>query len=190
MERRFNEAEVRLDNHGFSGHAVRFYDPQEQGTEYEIVPGLYERISPTALDRTLRENRDVKALDNHNPDIILARSSAGTLTLKKDAKGLRYNIDYNKADPDHRRIKAKVESRAYKGSSFGFYIRSESFIKDGQRDVRLIEDLDLAEVSMVIDPAYGATATKFRSNDKPDEVLKRYQDWRDTQEAIKNFLGE
>ena len=59
----------------------------------EIVPGLFrERIAPGAFRHTLRD-ADVRALLNHDPNYVLGRNTAGTLTLEEDKHGLAVEID-------------------------------------------------------------------------------------------------
>lgn len=56
-----------------------------------IRPGFgsfREVIKPGAFDDVLGD--DVRALFNHDPNFILGRSSAGTLSLSVDDRGLRY----------------------------------------------------------------------------------------------------
>ncbi|WP_134736933.1 HK97 family phage prohead protease, partial [Escherichia coli] len=56
----------------------------------EPLWGFREIIKPGAFDDVL--NDDVRGLFNHDPNFILGRSSAGTLSLSVDERGLRYDI--------------------------------------------------------------------------------------------------
>ena len=63
-----------------------------------VIAGLFrERIAPGAFREAIARD-DVRALFNHNPDLVLGRKSAGTLTLREDAKGLHYTVRLNDAD--------------------------------------------------------------------------------------------
>lgn len=53
---------------------------------YELWPGATESIAPGAFDDSVGD--DVRALFNHNTDLVLGRTSAGTLELRQDAHGL------------------------------------------------------------------------------------------------------
>jgi HK97 family phage prohead protease len=53
---------------------------------------LVERIRPGAFAASLASGRDVLALLDHRPDVLLGRTRSGTLTLAEDAKGLRFDL--------------------------------------------------------------------------------------------------
>lgn len=55
--------------------------------------GFVEKIDPGAFSAVLRKNPDVRALFNHDPSLVLARTKSGTLTLAEDATGLEYRAD-------------------------------------------------------------------------------------------------
>ena len=52
-------------------------------TPYELWPGATESVAPGAFSESL--NGDVRALFNHNQDIVLGRTTNGTLELRDDA---------------------------------------------------------------------------------------------------------
>src|SRR6185436_1642628 len=74
-----------------------FYDGTPE-TEYELWPEgngkkrAVERIMPTAFDEILSRGDDVSGLFNHDRNIVLGRTSAGTMKLEKYKRGLRYTI--------------------------------------------------------------------------------------------------
>ncbi|HLR38863.1 MAG TPA: HK97 family phage prohead protease, partial [Jeotgalicoccus sp.] len=71
------------DNENYiEGYALKF------GTESEDLGGFIETIEQGALKNT--DFSDVRALFNHNADQIIARSSAGTLSLDVDDVGLKF----------------------------------------------------------------------------------------------------
>src|SRR5437868_1609934 len=75
------------------GHAAVFYDPTNEGTQYELYPGpdrTVERISPGAFDGALERKDDAAALINHDANLLIGRVSAGTLKLSVDKTGLYY----------------------------------------------------------------------------------------------------
>jgi len=88
---------------------------------------FYEIIAPGAFDGVL--NDDVRALFNHEPDNILARSKdgKGTLKMEVDAIGLRYEFEAPDTQAG-RDLMVSLERGDIDQSSFGF-----SVDKDGQK---------------------------------------------------------
>ena len=58
--------------------------------------GAYETIDPGAFD--LETDTDVRALTNHDTTLVLGRTTAGTLSLRTDDRGLWGSIEINEAD--------------------------------------------------------------------------------------------
>lgn len=180
METRNNNIELRYKgDEGFTGYASVFYDGTP-GTEYELWQGTFERIDPTAFDDAITNGKDVMAFYEHNSDILLGRTSANTLHLRKDAKGLKYSIPFDANDEDHRRIKAKVDRGDLRGSSFGFVPKEDRWHREGSKDVRTITKLDLVEISIVANPAYKGTEkrsaeTSYKIWKQHEETQKRIQ---------------
>ena len=86
----------------------------------EPLWGFREIIKPGAFDDVL--NDDVRGLFNHDPNFILGRSAAGTLSLSVDDRGLRYDI----TAPDTQTIRDLVLAPMLRGditqSSFAFRV--------------------------------------------------------------------
>lgn len=118
--------------------------------------GFTEIILPEAIDRTLREGLDVRALVDHESGKVIGRTKAGTLLLRKTRKGLEVEID----PPDTsyaRDLLESVERGDISGMSFGFRVVSDEWrMLDGEA-VREVTDMIVSEVSVVAFPAYEAT---------------------------------
>jgi uncharacterized protein len=67
-------------------------------SNYELWPGATESIAPGAFDDSVSD--DVRALYNHNTDLVLGRTSAGTMEIKQDSRGLWGRIRINREDSD------------------------------------------------------------------------------------------
>ncbi|HEM3710139.1 TPA: HK97 family phage prohead protease [Streptococcus suis] len=134
------------------------------GSETELWPGAFEEIKKGAFDDTI-EN-DIRALINHNTELVLGRNKAGTLTLKADDKGLWARVVINEQDTDALNLYARVQRGDVDQCSFGFNIIEESteFREDGTIKWT-IEKIDLHEVSIVTFPAYEATSVQARKRD-------------------------
>jgi hypothetical protein len=123
-----------------------------------------ERIAPGAFDVAVTRD-DVRALFNHNPDLILGRTSRGTLRLVADATGLAYEIDLDLEDPDAQRVLRKVRRGDVSQSSFGFLVTAEDWpkpVEAGKLPLRIIRAVELFDVSPVTFPAYPDTSVAAR----------------------------
>ena len=156
-----------------SGYASVFYRSDDSGTQYELMRDYFERIEPTAFDEALDEKHDTRALFNHDPSQILGRSSAGTLRLKVDEIGLRYEIDV----PDTqlgRDLSTSIERGDVTGSSFAFSVREDGATierdKQSGTTVRSLASLNLHDVGPVTVPAYASTTTGVRSEENVEEA--------------------
>lgn len=165
-----------------TGTAAVFYNAGDAGTEYKLWRDVFERIMPTAFDRALAEAQDVRGLFNHNPDLILGRTAAGTMRLKKTAAGLDYEID----PPDTaagRDVAVSLERGDVTGSSFAFVPRRVSWVEEtdgagNRREICQVEDVDLYDVGPVTFPAYAATSAGVRSDEELADVRASYDAWK------------
>ena len=127
------------------------------GTEARIG-GFTESIAPGAFTATLASDRDILALLDHRADVLLGRTSSGTLTLAEDAKGLRFDLKLPDTQPG-RDLVALAERGDLGGMSFGFVATDEQWTGD-KRELRAV---DLREISVVqAFPAYGQTEISLR----------------------------
>lgn len=172
IEERANGTQVLT---GYAAIYNRFSLPlREGGSQFReiILPGAFDRI----LNRQ-RGKSDVVALLNHDANLILGRTSSGTLELSSDEKGLRYTV----TPPDTqvgRDTLELVRRRDLRGSSFAFAVdvgKGERWTSDDQGAVREIRDVSLlADVSVVLTPAYPASSVSI--------AQRSYEAWMATQE--------
>jgi HK97 family phage prohead protease len=130
-------------------------------------------LHPNAFNRALQERQDVRALANHDPQQILGRSSANTLRLSVDERGLRYEIDLPDTQAG-RDMAVSVKRGDVTGSSFAFRPKKQTRQKAKDYDVRLLEDVDLFDVGPVTFPAYSATSAGMRCHD-PESVRREME---------------
>lgn len=150
--------------------------------------GFIEQIDPEAFDESLR-NDDQIASYNHDYATLLGRRSNDTVIISPDGLGLRYDIPFDGADPDHVRVQRKIERGDLKGSSFTMRYMPDgedlSYTDEGTLLVT-VKRAGLAEVAPVVWPAYLSTeddgaAVALRSlldrhPDAATEVLERVND--------------
>jgi len=156
IETRANGTQVLT---GYAAVYNRFSLPlREGGSQFReiILPGAFDKI----LNRQ-RGKSDVVALLNHDANLILGRTSSGTLELSSDDKGLRYTV----TPPDTqvgRDTLELVRRRDLRGSSFAFGLsgpNAERWTSDEQGAIREIREVSLlADVSVVLTPAYPASS--------------------------------
>ena len=124
--------------------------------------GFLERVEPGAFRSTLKQ-ADVTALFNHDPNNLLGRSSAGTLRLEEDDKGLRYEVDLPSTTLG-RDVAELLRRRALIGSSFGFRTSSDSWGEtEDSYPLRTLSEVALRDVGPVVYPAYSDTEASLRS---------------------------
>jgi hypothetical protein len=167
------------------GYASVFYDGTER-TEYRLWTDFSERIMPGAFDRALSESHDVRALFNHDSNLVLGRTSAGTCKLSVDKVGLRYEIEA----PDTqtaRDLQVSLNRGDVTGSSFSFNPTNTLYREEGEMLYAEITDVDLFDVGPVTFPAYEATSSgvraQLRAAGEAEEARRKAQEWRTAQRA-------
>jgi uncharacterized protein len=144
--------------------------------------GFRERILPSAVDRTLREGFDVRALVDHDPSKIIGRVKAGTLSLRKDSEGLLARIDPPNTTVA-RDILESITRGDVTGMSFAFRTITDSWHMEEGEPIREVSDMEIQDVSIVSFPAYEATDVHvalrslevFRQSCPPDPRVKYWE---------------
>ncbi len=158
-------AEIRLhddsDGPRIEGYASVFYDGTP-GTEFKLGTDFVERIMPGAFTKTLKDNDDVRGLFNHDPSLILGRSSAGTVELEEDKRGLKYSIDLGTTSVAED-VSKHIRRGDVSGSSFGFAVTDEEFKMEDGTEIRMITGARLFDVGPVTFPAYEGTDAAIRA---------------------------
>lgn len=155
IERRFapTEFEVRQHETGgavIEGHAAVFNRLSRN------LGGFVEQIDPSAFDKTLADNPDVRALINHDPSHLLGRTRSGTLRLSKDNIGLHYEVDVPDRT-DARDLLISMERGDITQSSFAFFMIDDDWGQTEQEfPLRTITAASIhnGDVSPVTYPAY------------------------------------
>lgn len=145
---------------------------------YEIWPGATESIAPGAFDDSVSD--DVRALYNHNSDIVLGRTSAGTMELKQDSHGLWGRIRLNRSDTDAMNAYARIARGDITGCSFGFDIAAQEtdYREDGSVHWTITKVSPLYEVSPCTFPAYQDTVVSARKHDVEEIKRRRCEAWK------------
>jgi Escherichia/Staphylococcus phage prohead protease len=153
------------------GYAAKF------GKYSQDLGGFFERIAPTAFSRALKEKQDVRALLNHDPNLILGRTKNGTLTLSVDDVGLSFRVELPNTQVA-RDLHTSVARGDIDQCSFAFKVPTggDNWGEDKDENgnyfaSRELQDVDLFDVSCVVYPAYLDTNVSARTSDfVPAEV--------------------
>lgn len=157
------------------------------GDVYQLWENATESIAPGAFTDCL--NGDIRALYNHNHDIVLARTSAGTLTLRQDDNGLWGSIKLDPEDTDAMNAYRRIKRGSITGCSIGFGIGKESieYRDDGSIHWTIEKIEPLYEISPCTFPAYEETSISARRKEF-DGIIKENQmrmasAWRESMKA-------
>ena len=146
-------------------------------SDYDIMDGYSESVAPGAFTDTL--DGDIRALIDHDTRLVLGRTSAGTLELRQDDKGLWGSITINPNDQDAMNLYERVKRGDVDQCSFGFNIVSEEteFRDDGSIHWTITE-VELHEVSVCTFPAYEDTNVTAREAQREELGRNRLADWK------------
>lgn len=177
-ERRFvsHIVEYREENdgtiEGIASEVEKYYD----------LGQFEERIAKGAFDGVLKD--DVRALFNHDPNLVLARTKSKTLDMFTDAKG---NLAYRFKTPNRsyaKDLEDAVKSGDVDQSSFAFRVAEEKWEwrednKDLKKDRRTITKFErLYDVSPVTYPASPSTTVAARKVEDHNQELQDAKDQR------------
>ncbi len=168
-ERRYHSTaidpvEIRSEGEGddagkiISGYAAVF------NSRSSNLGGFVEVIEPGAFDDVLDD--DVRGLFNHDNSLILGRSTAKTLRLSVDSKGLKYDIDAPNTQVG-RDLLVSIDRGDITESSFAFRVEDDAWSEDDDgMIVRTIRKFrKLFDVSPVTYPAYSDATVALRGLD-------------------------
>lgn len=172
MEHRYlpmDKMETREDDDGdlyLEGYFAVF------NRNYEIFPGATESIAPGAFDGSIGD--DIRALYNHNSDIVLGRTSSGTMEIRQDGHGLWGRVKINREDSDAMNAYRRIQRGDITGCSFGFDIEAQEadYRDDGTVHWTITKISPLYEISPCTFPAYTDTVVVARKRDL-DEIRRK-----------------
>lgn len=152
FERRALPLEIRTKGRRLVGYAATFNNEADIGGRFR------ETIAPGAFSQSIRSDKDVLALVDHDPGKVLARTRSGSLQLSEDDRGLAFDIQLPDTQAGND-VLALAERGDLGGMSFGFTAVDE--MRDG--DLRELRAVTLHEISVVLAwPAYEGTVVDAR----------------------------
>lgn len=160
VERRFTpgRVDVRAGNakRTIGGYAAKFNAPSKN------LGGFIERIDPTFFNKSRGDGwPDVIARYNHDDNMLLGTSGAGTLRLSTDNIGLVYEVDPPMSRAD---VYELVERGDVHKSSFAFQMFEDDWAQSDQGfPMRTLLSGKLIDVAPVNVPAYDDTSVGLAS---------------------------
>lgn len=155
-------AELRVQD-GSAGPVLTGY-AAVFGPLSEDLGGFRERVLSGAFTETLKGTPDVRALVNHDATKILGRTTAGTLRLKEDDRGLLATIN-----PANTTAGSDIVESIKRGDvdqmSFAFQTVTDRWHIEDDEEIRELVEVRLFDVSVAAFGAYTATSVSVRSND-------------------------
>lgn len=189
IERRtvMGDVEIRMDSEQAEGESRTVFGYAALfDVETMLWEGYYEVIARGAFDNVLED--DVRALFNHDNNLILARTGT-TLEIGVDDKGLWYRFEAPNTTAGNDLVE-NIRLGNVTQSSYGFKSKENSYNEELREGVyveirTILEIKKLFDVSPVTYPAYETTEVSLRSlqefrdskkTDDPDTQNPNLQD--------------
>lgn len=160
LERRFTVCRVELragsEKRTFGGYAAKF------NTESKNLGGFIEKIDPGFFNKSRGDGwPDVIARYNHDDNMLLGTTTAGTLRVSVDDVGLVYEVDPPQSRED---VYELVQRGDVAKSSFAFQMFEDDWAASDQGfPMRTLLSGRLVDVAPVNIPAYDDTSVGLRS---------------------------
>jgi len=124
--------------------------------------GFREIVLPGFFDEVLLD--DVRCLNNHDPNQLLGRTASGTMTIRQDELGLRFDTLSPDTSYGHD-LQILIDRGDVDQSSFGWFTKEDRWEErpDGTVIRYLVKAERLVDVGPVTFPAYTATSAQMRS---------------------------
>lgn len=169
VERRFTllPVEMRAGGNKIGGYAAVF------NTISQNLGGFVERVRPSFFNRSQSRGwPDVMARYNHEDNMLLGTTAAGTLSLSVDDIGLSYEVAPPRSRAD---VIELVQRGDVRKSSFAFIASEDEWAmsEDQNYPMRELVNGTLVDVAPVNSPAYQSTTVGQRSMD-PADVKKLF----------------
>lgn len=135
------------------GHAAVFNQNADIGGYF------VERIEPGSFRQSIAED-DIRALWNHNDDIVLGRNRSNTLRLSEDGQGLAVEIDPPESAA---REMESIRRGDVSQMSMRMLVLDDVWRTENGKRLRTIKRAKLVDVSPVTFAAYTGTNVQVRS---------------------------
>jgi HK97 family phage prohead protease len=162
MQRVYFPAEIRVAQG--DGEPTRIYGYAALFDSFSVdLGGFREKIQRGTFLETIASD-DIRALFNHDPNLILGRNKSGTLRLSEDETGLAYEIQVP-ATQAGRDLVESIRRGDITQNSFGFRVLPDGAEWKEEADgtlIRILKKVKLYDISPVTYPAYPDTELALR----------------------------
>jgi len=153
VERRTFASEVETRTAGENQRVIVGYAYKFRSLS-EVLGQFREQIIEGA-GRDSIQTDDIRALYNHNADLVLGRNVSGTLRMAEDSTGLEYEIQADERQSYVKDLLISLDRGDVDKSSFGFRAVEQDWERtDDGTALRSISKMSLFDVSPVTYPAY------------------------------------
>lgn len=162
MEFRLKDVSITVDE--VNGRKIGGYvnvTQRESEILYSKKRNMYfkEIMTSGVFQESLNEGRNIPLLYEHDWNKQLADLRSGTLTLKEDQIGLRFDAVINDD-----KVYEEVKKGRINSCSFGFIVLEDKIEPINSRlEKRIVTKIKLEEVSLVSNPAYVGSLCEARS---------------------------
>lgn len=158
---------------------------RESETLYSQQRGKWfkEVMKKGVFERALANNQSIPCLLEHNWDKELAHTAKGTLELREDNIGLRFDAIINDDE-----VYEQIRSGAINSCSFGFTVEEQDYENVNSRfEKRYVHKINLKEISLVKNPAYVGSLVESRNLEmalREDEEMNKGNEVVETVEEV------
>ena len=163
--------EMKMEIRGGGVHIEGYVNAVLRESRPVITPRgkVNEVVEQRTFQNAIDKASNIDILLDHKQDRKLGSTTQGNLKLHEDEIGLRAETDIT--DPY---VVEKAKSNQIRGWSFGFTNATDSLEMRAEKlPLRHLKNIDLKEVSLIIDavPCYSATSVEVRAGN--EEVIER-----------------
>jgi phage head maturation protease len=161
------KVEIRADGVHISGY-VNVTEKMSRPVITAKGQKVVEVIEPRAFERAIEKADNVAMTKDHDPNVVLAETRAGNLTVYEDAIGLHADAVVT----DENTV-AEARAGKIKGWSFGMrQIVDKIEERADALPLRRVSAFDLDHITLVVNktPVYAATSVEMRADDDVAEI--------------------
>lgn len=168
MELRTSQTSLSSDGNSLTVQGI-VNVPGQLSEVLGTVKQFREKIAPGAFQRAIEKAKDIHFLAEHDSKQVLSSTRNGSLTLEETDEGLYMEATISPTTWG-RNYYQLISDGLIKNLSFGFRALKNSWTSLDNMAIRTVEELELYEISAVVNPAYIHSSISARSIDIVKDV--------------------